>query len=113
MLHAVHAAPDKLADGWTVSTLQEEGFHPEVIDELLQAVEKGDFRSIDSLLIARNGKLVLEAYFNGFNRENKHRIYSATKSFASALVGIDIDKGLITDINQPVSSYFPDYWSKI
>lgn len=113
MLHAVGVAPDKLADGWTVSTLQEEGFDPEVIDKLLQAVEKGDFPNLDSILIARNGKLVLEAYFNGFNRENKHRIYPATKSFASALVGIAIDKGLITDINQPVSSYFPDYWSKI
>ena len=113
VLHTVDAAPDRLADGWTVSTLQEEGFDPEAIDTLLQAVEKGDFPSIDSILIARNGKLVLEAYFNGFNRENKHRIYSATKSFTSALVGIAIDKGLITDINQPVSSYFPDYWSKI
>ncbi len=58
MLHTVDAAPDRLADGWTVSTLQEEGFDPEAIDTLLQAVEKGDFPSIDSILIARNGKLV-------------------------------------------------------
>ena len=57
VLHAVGVAPDKLADGWTVSTLQEEGFDPEVIDKLLQAVEKGDFPNLDSILIARNGKL--------------------------------------------------------
>jgi len=113
VLHAVGVAPDKLADGWTVSTLEKEGIDPEVIDELLQAAENGEFPNVDSILIARNGKLVLEAYFNGFDREKKHRIYSATKSFASALVGIAIDKGLITDINQPVSSYFPDYWPEI
>jgi CubicO group peptidase (beta-lactamase class C family) len=113
VLHAVGDAPDQLTDGWAVSTHTAEGINPEVIDDMLLAIGKGDFPSLDSILIARNGKLVLEAYFNGFNRESKHRIYSATKSFASAMVGIAMDKGLITDINQPVSSYFPDYWAKI
>ena len=113
VLHSVDVAPDKLTDGWAVSTLDKQGIDPEAIDKLLQAAVKGEFPNVDSILIARNGKLVLEAFFNGFDREKKHRIYSATKSFASALVGIAIDKGLITDINQPVSSYFPDYWPEI
>jgi len=111
--HSLDAAPDRIGDGWEVSTLRAEGFHTGPINEMLRAVKAGDYTKLDSILIARNGKLVLEAYFNGFDRETKHDTRSAFKSFTSALVGIAIDRGVIAGVDEPISQYFPDYWPGI
>ena len=113
VLHAVDQPPDRVDDGWPVSTAQAEGFDPEPLQEMLEAVGEGKFTKLDSILIARNGKLVLEAYFNGFDRETKHDTRSAFKSITSTLVGVAVDRGLITDLDAPISSYFPDYWPEI
>ena len=113
VLHPLDAPPERLDDGWPVSTIRAEGLNPDTMSNMVRAVDAGEFTKVDSILIARNGKLVLEAYFNGFGRETKHNIKSSFKSITSALLGIAIDKGLITDVNQPVSGFFPDYWPDI
>lgn len=111
--HAIEASPERLDDGWSVSTLRAQGINPEPISEMLRAVDAGAYTKIDAILIARKGKLALEAYFNGFDRETRHDIQSVSKSFTSALAGIAIDRGLIADVNQPLSLFFPDYWPKV
>ena len=113
VLHPVDVAPKKLDDGWPVSSLKVEGLDPGKIDDMLRAVAAGEYTKVDSILIARNGKLILEAYFNGFDRETKHDTRSVFKSFTSALVGIALDKGLIDDIDRPISDFFPDYWPSV
>jgi len=111
--HALDRAPASTADGWPVSTLSAEGIRPGPIAEMLRAIDDGTYTKIDSVLIARHGKLVLEAYFNGFTRARRHNIQSVTKGFTSALIGIAVGKGMIGDIHAPVSTYFPDYWPSI
>ena len=113
VLHDTAQAPDQLDDGLPVSTLLEEGIEPKPIGNMLAAIGNGEFTKLDSVLIARNGKIVLESYFNGYDRDTKHDTRSSFKSVTSALTGIAIDKGLIPDINQAISSYFPDYWPDI
>lgn len=113
VLHAVDLAPDHLADDLPVSTLREEGIDPKPIDEMLDAIRNGSYTKVDAVLIARNGKLVLEAYFNGFDHDAKHDTRSAFKSVTSALAGIAVDKELIVDTDWPISRYFPDYWPQI
>ena len=113
VLHGIDQAPDQLFDGLQVSTLKQEGLNPKLIGDVLSAIRNGQYTKLDSMLIARNGKLVLESYFNGFERDTKHDTRSAFKSVTSALVGIAVDKGLIVDLNQTISSYFPDYWPEI
>ncbi len=44
--------------------------------------------NIHSLLIARHGKLVLEEYFYGFEKHRAHDMRSASKTYASVLVGM-------------------------
>ncbi len=113
VLHAIDQAPDRLDDGLSVSTLQEEGIDPKPIGDMLAAIRSGEYTKLDSVLIARNDKLILESYFNGYDRETKHDMRSAFKSVTSALAGIAIDKGLILDPDRPISDYFPDYWPHI
>ena len=110
VLHSIDQAPDKLSDGLSVATLQQVGLDPKPIEAMLAAILNDEYTKLDSVLVARKGNLILESYFNGFDRETKHDTRSAFKSVTSALAGIAVDKGLIPDLDQPISSYFPDYW---
>ena len=63
---------------------------------------------IDSILIVRNGHVVLDTYNYSQKPETKHMIYSCTKSIVSALIGIAIEKGYIKSIDQPLLDFFPE-----
>ena len=57
---------------------------------------------VHGVLIARNGKLVLEEYFHGFDRNTPHDTRSASKSVASMLVGAAIEAGFELGTDTPV-----------
>jgi CubicO group peptidase (beta-lactamase class C family) len=103
--------PDQLDDGLEVSALSDENIDAQRIHSMIRSVHANPSHRHRSILIARNNKLVLEAYFNGWNRDRKQDIRSATKSFTSSLVGIAIDKGFIADVHQPVLGFFNEYAS--
>jgi CubicO group peptidase (beta-lactamase class C family) len=63
---------------------------------------------LHSLLVIRNGYIVSETYFGSTTPETRREIYSVTKSFIATLVGIAIDKGLISGVERPVVEFFPD-----
>jgi CubicO group peptidase (beta-lactamase class C family) len=92
---------------WKISTPEMQGMHSQMLAEMMEYIEKNNF-NIDSLLIVRNGYMVFDAYFYPFSNEQKHHIYSCTKSIMSALIGIAIDKGYIQNVNQPITDFFPD-----
>lgn len=54
------------------------------------------------------GELVVERYFNRIRPTQLANIKSASKSVISALVGIAIERGLISGVKQPISAFFPD-----
>ena len=62
---------------------------------------------IHSVLVIRNGYMVLDAYSYPYDSEIPHHIDACTQSISSALVGIGIDKGYIRDISKPVLDFFP------
>lgn len=101
-------APPALNDDWEVSTLAAENIHAEPIQNLIRSLQKNP-RNIHSLLIFRNNKLVSESYFYGWHRDLQHASRSASKSFVSTLVGIAITQGHISNVNQKVFDYFPEY----
>ncbi len=92
---------------WPVSSPEEQGMDSARLAAMLKQIQ-ADGRNIHSILIARHGTLVLEAYFHPFNRETPHNLYSCTKSVTSALMGIALDKGLVPGIDAPVHTLFPD-----
>jgi CubicO group peptidase (beta-lactamase class C family) len=61
------------------------------------------------VLVARHGKLVLEEYFYGFDRERPHDLRSGGKTFASVLAGIAMDHGAAIGPGTPVYASFPEY----
>ena len=55
----------------------------------------------------RSGTLIFEAYWPPYSAEEPHLVYSCKKSFLSALIGIAIDEGAITSVDQTVLYLFP------
>lgn len=91
---------------WRTSTPEEQGMHSSILADMMERIQ-GSYQ-IDSVLVVRNGYVVLDAYFWPFSKGQKHIIHSCTKSVMSALIGIAIDKGYIKNVNQPVMEFFPD-----
>ncbi|MEM8982651.1 MAG: serine hydrolase [Pseudomonadota bacterium] len=69
----------------------------------------GVYEGVSSVLLAHKGKLVLEVYFDGWDRDDLHSTRSAAKSITSALVGIAIDQGFIESVDAPLLPFFPEY----
>ena len=99
--------PAQVDDGWEVSSPEAEGLDARLLAALEDEISRRRYARPDSLLIARNGKLVYERYWNGFDRNDTHDLRSATKSITSLLVGIAIDHGLVKSPGERVSSFFP------
>jgi CubicO group peptidase (beta-lactamase class C family) len=96
-------------DGWLDSTPEEQGMNSTILQEMLDYIEDRNY-DIYSVVVIRNGYKVFENYFESFIDENStHFLYSVTKSFTSALIGICIDKGYIDNTSQTLLSFFPEY----
>jgi CubicO group peptidase (beta-lactamase class C family) len=93
---------------WSRASLTEAGVKVAPIAELVGAIKCGDYKNIHSVLLARGGRLILEEYFQGYDRDKPHQIRSAVKSIGSVLVGIAIDRGYLSGVDEPICHYFKD-----
>ncbi|MDT0620283.1 serine hydrolase domain-containing protein [Croceitalea vernalis] len=73
---------------------------PALLKEMSSKVENGDYENITSILIAQNGELIFEKYYNGNNESSLHNTRSATKTMATFLTGIAKDQGLISETDK-------------
>ena len=74
-----------------------------------QIIESIDYFNTDGLMILKDGEVHYENYWNENKETSRHIIWSVSKSFLSALVGIALDEGLIEDINDPIIKYLKDF----
>ena len=92
---------------WPTSSPEGQGLDWNI---LKVAFEKAGNKSfMYSLVIVRNGCLVAERYYNDRNKNTLDMIFSATKSFTSALIGIAIQEGHIDSVDQRMIDFFPEY----
>jgi CubicO group peptidase (beta-lactamase class C family) len=91
---------------WEVSTPEKEGMNSKILNKAFKKARVWGFYY--SLIVVRNAKIVAEEYYNGRDRYAMDPLYSVTKSFTSAIVGIVIDRGFIKNVNQKLGDYFPD-----
>lgn len=101
--HNVRAEPFS----WPEATPEEVNIDPRMIADLTAAIERGEYGRLKSLLILRHGLLVHEQYFNGYRQDERMPLYSVTKSWGSALVGIGIDRNEIPSIDTSIEAIFP------
>lgn len=89
----VYTIPTATGDGWATGSADSVGLDPAPLEAAVNAVGTGAYAKVDGIVVVRRGTLVLEAYFDDFERDTLHDLRSATKSMTSALVGIAIDQG--------------------
>jgi CubicO group peptidase (beta-lactamase class C family) len=100
--------PADREDGWKTGSPTEMGIDPAAVDRFVGAILAGEAGALHSLLVVRDGTLVVEEYFHGWEADDQHRIASCTKSVSSLLVGIAIDQGKIEGVNVPLLDFFPE-----
>jgi CubicO group peptidase (beta-lactamase class C family) len=76
---------------------------PKMEEEILSNVLVG----MEGIIIAKNGKIIYEKYFAGFDATTPHDTRSASKSVASAIIGIAIDDGIIESVDEKLYDYIP------
>ena len=96
-------------DNWEYISFSAAGLDPTRSELLKVHIQDGTFRKVDGLIVIKNGKVLIEEYFNGFSRNMLHEIRSATKSIGSALLGIAIDQGYISGVQEKLFSYFKEW----
>jgi CubicO group peptidase (beta-lactamase class C family) len=79
---------------------------PVTLEQATQAA--AELPQLHSLLVSRNGELLLEHYSKGIRPTRLANIKSASKSVISALIGIAIDRRHISGVEQPIEAYFAD-----
>ena len=87
----VYEPPRAGSDGWATGTLSANGIDTAAVTRIIRGIQatRPGRRSpdIQSLSIVRHGTLVLDSYFDGFNRNRPHDVRSAGKSVTTLLVG--------------------------
>lgn len=91
--------------GWQYSTPEEQGMDSGVLARL---VDYGMTLSFDSLLIARHGKIVLDAYYAPYGPDTLHVINSSTKAVTSTLTALAIKDGLLDSADHRMTDLFAD-----
>jgi hypothetical protein len=120
-----YQSPEQTRDGIEVGTLEEVKLDTNGIVKAVKRIQGGRFGEVHSMLIYKDGKLVLEEYFPGhkyqwdapghhaelidWNRDSLHSAHSVSKSITSICVGMAIDKGFINNVHDSIFDYLPDH----
>lgn len=92
---------------WQTSEPAAAGLDAEKLQQMDAAIRAGKFKEITSVVIARHGKLVYEAYFDKDGAEGLRNTRSSTKTITSILAGIAIARGDLR-LDTPILRYFAD-----
>lgn len=85
------------------------GLDPALPAALDEAISR-DLPFLNSLLIVKDGHLVYEDYFNGYDAADIHTQNSVTKSVLSALYGMAITDGIIPSLETTLGEALPTYF---
>lgn len=120
-----YRVPEEQNDGIVVGTLEEVNMEIRAIEDAVKAILGGRYSEVHSLLIYRDGKLVLEEYFKGhayqweapnhhgellaWDKSMLHGIKSVSKSITSTCIELAVDHGFIESVHQSIFDYLPEH----
>jgi CubicO group peptidase (beta-lactamase class C family) len=94
---------------WRTAVPETQGVDSAQLADIIKTIRNKDIK-IRSLLIVRDGYLVVNSYFGPY-REGDGVIYpvhSITKSVTSALTGVAIEEGILKGTDQKIFEAFPE-----
>ena len=89
--------------GWPTSSPEEQGMASAALAEL---VDFGAANDMDSMLVVRHGRVVLDATYAPFRPGMKHTVNSVTKGVVGTLAGIALKEGKLDRLDAPVLDFF-------
>lgn len=99
--------PPLNSDNWETKTVSELNWNEAQLQPLLDFLEE---KNSKSFMILHEGKIVVEAYFDGHTSTSPWYWASAGKTLTTAITGIAQEEGLLT-INDKVSDYIGTGWT--
>ena len=93
--------------GWRSTLPEEQGMDSAQLVRVFEYIEDNNI-DLHSLLIVRNGFLVVEAYWHPYGPNDRHSIESITKTVVGTLLGIAIDSGEVKNVKQKLVDFFPE-----
>ncbi|MEE4115453.1 MAG: serine hydrolase [Marinilabiliaceae bacterium] len=120
-----YRVPLQRDDGWAVASAADEGLRTDLLESMMLMIDGTRGDNIHNILIFKNGKLVLEEYFEGYLYSNNppgsngayitydysidHFLASVSKTVTSAIFGAAVKEGYITDLDEKIIDIFPEY----
>ncbi|MFH0758930.1 MAG: serine hydrolase [Bacteroidota bacterium] len=101
--------PEQIDDGLNTESIYSYSNDSSTISNLMKEVIDQKYGSLKSLLILKDNKLVVEEYFYGYMRDDLQQNRSCTKSVASLMLGIALDRHQDVSTGQSIFTFFPEY----
>jgi CubicO group peptidase (beta-lactamase class C family) len=101
------SGPETISFDWQSSSPENQGMDSNLLDQAFS--QANNIGYVDCILIIRNGYIVGERYYNGYNKNTAHNVKSVSKSFLSAITGIALRDGYLNSLNLKMLDFFPEY----
>jgi len=100
-----------VADEWETAPAGSHGIPSSVMDAVL---EQGSATpGLTSLVVIRHGVLIGERYYRGASAPQLLPVRSVTKSIASMVVGLAVERGSIRSVHEPLSRLLPEALARV
>jgi len=93
---------------WVVEAPEDHGMDPATLEEA-RTYAFAEGRNTQGVVVVRDGLIVAEWYADGAGPDSWVASWSVAKSFASATVGIAIDEGMIPGVDEPMTTWYPEF----
>lgn len=93
---------------WVVEAPEDHGLDPATLEEA-RTYAFAEGRNTQGVVVVRDGVIVAEWYGEGAGPDSWVASWSVAKSFASATVGIAIEQGLIPGVDEPMTTWYPEF----
>ena len=88
-----------------ISTPEAQGIPSKALERFVDKLKEQKI-PVHSILMARHGHMIMEAYYQPYDKEKLHRMFSETKSFTSLGIGLLVSDGVIR-LEDKICQYFP------
>ena len=84
-----------------------QAFQDSVAASLTDPTAWNDWVNLHSIMVVKDGQVIAEKWFQGFTPDSAHTMFSVSKTFTAAAVGMAIAEGRIS-LDDKVIDYFQD-----
>ncbi len=88
------------------TTPEQQGIASAAVLDFVEAVE-AQIHELQSFVLVRHGSIAAEGWWSPYTREQRHMVFSLSKSFTSTAVGFAVSEGYFS-LDDTLLSFFPD-----